>query len=175
MAPPQTAVVVAFSSRCGATEALAHAAAVGAVQGRALIRLRRLPDDGAPPRAEDSGECQEALARMRKEYVAPTEADLTGNDALILAPPAGSTIDSAEWTGFVSLLTRLGSAGKLAGVVGALVDTGSEDTRRSFSTLMAGVGFRSVVQDGSDPEAPSDLRTRATACGRRVAGSASFR
>ena len=39
LASAQTAVVVAFSSRCGATEALALAAAVGAVQGRALIRL----------------------------------------------------------------------------------------------------------------------------------------
>ena len=171
MAPTQAAVVVAFSSRCGATETLALAAAVGAVQGRALIRLRRLPDDGAPSRAEDSAECREALARMRKEYVPPTEADITGNDALILAPPAGSTTESAEWAGFVSLLSRLGAEGKLAGVVGAVVDTGSEKTRASFSTLMAQVGFRSVVPDASDPGARDDLRKLATACGRRVAGS----
>jgi hypothetical protein len=171
MASSQTAVVVAFSSRCGVTETLALAAAVGAVQGRALIRLRRLPDDGAPSRAEDSRDCQDALARMRKEYVAPTEADITGNDALILAPPAGSTTDSTEWAGFVSLLTRLGAAGKLAGVVGAVVDTGSEKTRASFSTLMTQVGFRSVVPDASGLEARDDLRTLATACGRRVAGS----
>jgi len=175
VASGQTAVVVTFSSRCGATEALALAAAVGAVQGRALIRLRRLPDDGAPPRAQDSPECREALARMRKEYVPPTEADITGNDALILAPPAGSTTDSTEWAEFVSLLTRLGAAGKLAGIVGAVVDTGSEDTRRSFSTLMARVGFRSVLQEVSDPGAHNALDTRATMCGRRVAGSASLR
>ena len=175
MASTQTAVVVTFSSRCGATEALALAAAVGAVQGRALIRLRRLPDDGAPAREQDSPGCQETLARMRKEYVAPTEADLTGNHALILAPPAGSTTDSREWAAFVSLLTRLGADGKLAGIVGAVVDTGSEETRRSFSTLLAAAGFRSVVQDGPDPGAPDTLRTRATAYGRRVAGSASLR
>ena len=175
MASSQTAVVVAFSSRCGVTETLALAAAVGAVQGRALIRLRRLPDDGAPSGAEDPLECQEALARMRKEYVPPTEADITGNDALILAPPAGSTTDSTEWAGFVSLLTRLGSAGKLAGVVGAVVDTGSEETRRSFSALMARVGLRSVVQGVLDPETREDLRTLATACGRRVAGSIALR
>lgn len=154
---------------------MALAAAVGAVQGRALIRLRRLPDDGAPPRAEDSAECQEALARMRKHYVPPTEADVTGNDALILAPPAGCTTESAEWADFVSLLTRLGSAGKLAGIVGALVDTGSEETRRSFSAWMVGLGFRRVVQDVSAPGAPNDLGARATECGRRVAGSASRR
>ena len=175
MASSQTAVVVTFSSRCGATEALALAAAVGAVQGRALIRLRRLPDDGAPPRLEDSPECQEALARLRKEYVPPTEADITGNDALILVPPAGSTTDSTEWAPFVSLLTTLGSAGKLAGIVGGVVDAGNDETRRSFAELMARAGFRSVVPDAPDPGAAADLRTRATAYGRRVAGSASLR
>ena len=112
---------------------------------------------------------------MRKEYVPPTEADITGNDALIVAPPAGSTTDSTEWAEFVSLLTRLGSAGKLAGIVGAVVDTGNEDTRRSFSTWMATVGFRSVVQETSDSGASGALRTRATMCGRRVADSASLR
>jgi hypothetical protein len=154
---------------------LALAAAVGAVQGRALIRLRRLPDDGAPSRAQDSIECQEALARMRKQYVPPTEADIVGNEALILVPSPGSTTDSTEWAGFMSLLTTQGSAGKLAGVVVAVVDTGSEETRRSFSTLMASVGFRSVIQDVSDQGPGNTLGTRATACGRRVAGGVSLR
>ena len=37
-------IVVTFYSLHGLTEKLALAAAVGAVQGRANIRLRRLPD-----------------------------------------------------------------------------------------------------------------------------------
>ena len=39
-------VLVIFYSRSGATETLALAAAVGAVQARGSIRLRRLSDPG---------------------------------------------------------------------------------------------------------------------------------
>ena len=39
-------LLVIFSSLCGNTERLALAAAVGAVQARANIRMRRLPDSG---------------------------------------------------------------------------------------------------------------------------------
>jgi hypothetical protein len=56
-------VLIIFSSSTGATEALALAAAVGAVQARANIRLRRLPDQSAG-NGED-------LIRMRREYVPP--------------------------------------------------------------------------------------------------------
>jgi len=173
MPQAQTTVVVTFFSRCGKTEALALAAAVGAVQGRALIRLRRLPD-GAGPSTDQDRECLDALTRMRKEYVPPTEADILGNDALMLAPPAGSTAESKEWVELVGLLTRLGSTGKLAGKVGAIVDTGSEETLRSFSSVLAGVGFRSVVSDARPLATPGDLVREATACGRRVAAAAGF-
>lgn len=169
MAHAQTTVVVAFSSRCGATEALALAAAVGAVQGRALIRLRRLPDDGAPAGPEDLPDCVEALARMRKQYVPPTEADIAGNDALVLAPPAGASTESSEWVEFLASLTRLGAAGKLAGKVAAVVDTGDAETLRAFSSFVAGLGFRSVTPDA--PSSPDDLVRRATSCGRRVAAA----
>jgi hypothetical protein len=74
----QTAVVVAFYSKCGHTETLALAAAVGAVQGRSLIRLRRLADNNGD--APMTAECEEAFARMRKEYVPPTEKDVLGNE-----------------------------------------------------------------------------------------------
>ncbi len=174
MSQAQTTVVVAFSSRCGATEALALAAAVGAVQGRALIRLRRLPDDGAPPGDQDSPECREALNRMRKEYVPPTEADIAGNDALIVAIPAGSSTGSTEWSSFLDTLTRLGVAGKLAGKVGAVVDTGDGETVRTFSARLASAGFRSVTPDGQSAS-PGDLVHQATACGRRVAAGAGHR
>ena len=171
MPQAQTTVVVAFSSRCGATEALALAAAVGAVQGRALIRLRRLPDDGAPPGDQDSPECRDALSRMRKHYVPPTEADIAGNDALIIAAPPGSSTDSKEWAAFLETLTRLGAAGTLAGKVGAVVDTGDGETVRAFSLRIAGAGFRSVTADGQ-PAPAGDLVHQATACGRRVAAVA---
>jgi hypothetical protein len=59
------------------TEKLALAAAVGAVQARANIRMRRLPDNSA--------EINETLARMRREYVAPMPADAIWADAVIIA------------------------------------------------------------------------------------------
>ena len=69
-------VLVIFDSCSGATETLALAAAVGAVQARANIRMRRLPDD--------SPESNETLARMRREYVPPTPADVLWADAVII-------------------------------------------------------------------------------------------
>jgi len=164
----QSAVVVTFYSRCGATETLALAAAVGAVQGRSLIRLRRLPDpDVSSPESPD---CADTLARMRKEYVAPTEKDILGNAALILVPPAGATPESGEWAEFSSLLVRLGSEGRLAGKIGAVVDSGSEATVRSFGSLLERVGLRRTDQETSP--ASSDLAGRATMTGRKVATEA---
>jgi len=69
-------VLVIFDSCSGATETLALAAAVGAVQARANIRMRRLPDN--------SPESNETLARMRREYVPPTAADALWADAVIV-------------------------------------------------------------------------------------------
>jgi hypothetical protein len=69
-------VLVIFSSSTGATEELALAAAVGAVQARANIRLRRLTD-------QDTGS-GESVVRMRREYVPPTAADSVWADAIII-------------------------------------------------------------------------------------------
>ena len=68
-------VLVIFYSTSGATEKLALAAAVGAVQARANIRMRRLTDSG-----EESAECE----RMRREYIPPAEADAVWADAVIV-------------------------------------------------------------------------------------------
>jgi flavodoxin len=89
-------VLVIFQSNCGNTEKLALAAAVGAVQARASIRLRRLPDSGA-----DLPECKEALVRMRKEYVPPTATDTAWADLVIVGMNgkiAGSVTDPAAAT-----------------------------------------------------------------------------
>jgi hypothetical protein len=69
-------VLVVFESCSGTTEKLALAAAVGAVQARANIRMRRMPDN--------SPESSETLSRMRREYVAPTPADTAWADAVII-------------------------------------------------------------------------------------------
>lgn len=69
-------VLVIFDSCSGATEQLALAAAVGAVQARASIRMRRLPDNSSTASA--------SLTRMRREYVPPTPADTQWADAVII-------------------------------------------------------------------------------------------
>ena len=69
-------VLVIFHSCSGETEKLALAAAVGAVQARANIRMRRLTDN--------STESNETLSRMRREYVAPAPADTLWADAVII-------------------------------------------------------------------------------------------
>src|SRR5262245_19052503 len=92
-------VLVVFYSRTGETEKLALAAAVGAVQARASIRLRRLPD----PTGEPVSSANEALVRMRKEYVPPAESDTKWADAIIIAlngTVAGTASNAADATAY---------------------------------------------------------------------------
>ena len=145
----QPSVVVAFTSRCGATETIAHAAAVGTVNARALPRLRRLADDGgsAPP------ECADTLRRMQKEYVPPTEADIAGSQGLIIVPSAGMTPTSGLWPPFIELLDRLAAAGTLTGKAAAVLDAGDSQTVASFASALAARGFTVIGADGRDPRA----------------------
>jgi len=100
-------VLVIFYSCRGETEKLALSAAVGAVQARASIRMRRLTDAG-----EEIAECRETLARMRREYVPPTAADALWADAVIIGMKgtvAGVVRDPASATRFgreMALATR---------------------------------------------------------------------
>ena len=94
-------VLVVFYSRCGTTERLALAAAVGAVQARANIRLRRLPD------VRQVTECGEQVARMKKEYVAPAEADVLWADAIIFLLPPDLDTSSPQCAAYLDLLRRL--------------------------------------------------------------------
>lgn len=73
-------MLVIFSCEDGSVESLALAAAVGAVQGRALIRLRRVPDPDATPTQE--------TPRLCRDYVAPREGDGQWADGVVLAVPA---------------------------------------------------------------------------------------
>jgi len=106
-------VLVVFYSRCGATEKLALAAAVGAVQARANIRLRRLPD------VTEKSECAEETFRMRREYVHPAETDVLWADAIIFLLPEKLQPSSGECTAYFDLLRRLNVEGKLEGKIGA--------------------------------------------------------
>src|SRR5437867_3781537 len=148
-------VLVTFYSRCGSTEKLALAAAVGAVQARANIRLRRLPDSSAAPDAEESPECKETLHRMRKEYVAPTETDVLSADAVIFVAPANFNSSAAEWAGYLDLLGRMGSEGKLDRKTGAAA-AGSGPARIALATSLLQSGFI-VVPPASAGARPDDV------------------
>ena len=159
-----TIVLVTFYSRAGGTEQLAQAAAVGAVQARALIRLRRVSD--VDPRAvlERFPEAREPLRRMHREYVPPREADVVGADALVLAACPDVDAGSLEWLPFVQMLEKLHAEGKLAGKAAAVVpNAGSSD---SFDSLVRSLGFAVCTPDG----AQEDDVSRAVALGRAVAG-----
>jgi NAD(P)H dehydrogenase (quinone) len=111
---PQPIILLIFYSRSGATEKLALAAGVGAVQERALIRLRRLPDLNPQQVIERFPGSTEALVRMHKEYVPPAETDLLSADAIIFATPRDLKT-SEDWKPHLDLLARLRSEGKLEG------------------------------------------------------------
>jgi NAD(P)H dehydrogenase (quinone) len=158
-------VLVTFYSRGGSTETLASSAAVGAVQRRALIRLRRVPDSSAEETLHAFPECRDTLVRMYKEYVAPTEGDITGADAIVVAPPGGFEPTAPVWRGYFEMLTKLASEGKLGGKVAAVVDAGHEATVQSFSGSLSRLGL-SLPSGGFDVNA--DAAERARELGRRV-------
>jgi hypothetical protein len=158
-------VLVTFYSRSGATETRALSLAVGAVQQRALIRLRRLPDRVAAAAGD-----ADTIARMQKEYVGPTEADILGADAIVVAPTSGCDPDGAEWREYITLLRTLGAAGKLSNKVGAVVSAANGDTVAAFAGALLATGLV-VVPPGATP-ANAATPAAATAHGRRVAAAA---
>jgi len=102
----QPIVLIIFYCRDGQTERLALEAAVGAVQARGLIRLRRLIDT-------DAGGDSEDLLRMRKEYVPPAERDILAANAVLLVDSETAPLNSAVWQPVQDVLSGLRSAGKL--------------------------------------------------------------
>jgi len=110
-------VLVVFYSRYGETERLALAAALGALQEQANIRLRRLADLVSPAAIEADAAWAEALARMQRDYVVPRPADPVWADLIILGTPARSHGEVEE---YASSLPSCGSmAGKMAAPLAA--------------------------------------------------------
>ncbi|PYS01794.1 MAG: hypothetical protein DMG12_14925 [Acidobacteria bacterium] len=90
---------------------------------------------------------------------APAEADVLWANALILAASARFGPSSAEWTGYLELLGRLQSEGKLDGKVGAAL--GTESVAVSFSTVILQLGLIAVP--------PVSDAARAVTHGRQIA------
>lgn len=94
-------VVVAFGPASPETESVASAAAVGAVQARGAIRLRRFGGFGVGN--------PEDIERLDREYVRPTRGDFEWADALIV-------VNGGD-TAWPLLLERLGGVVPTVGVI----------------------------------------------------------
>jgi len=149
-------VVVVFYSRTGSTERLALAAAVGAVQGRANIRLRRLPDPEGAAVDPEHGE------RMNREYVAPREADAAWAEAIVVGMPAGAETLSAQFEQYFDSLAALRDQGKFEGKIGASFSDGVGTSPLYAAMCRAGLITVPVL---TDPDAVAAARLQ----GRRVA------
>jgi multimeric flavodoxin WrbA len=131
--------LVTFSSRTGATEKLALAAALGAVQARAFIRLRWLREDVDDRTIGGVPEWRENRDRMAREYIAPREIDFLWADVLLLGMPARDGESSPEWKTYLDGLNVLQSAGKLHGKVGAAFTTGNDSVLVSLCSVLEGL------------------------------------
>jgi len=100
-------VVVVFWSRLGSTERLALAAAVGAVQQRATIRLRWLPEPAEEAAIASVPGWRENRERMLQEYIAPREIDIEGANSMVLLTPSHVGPDAPEWRAFFELVRRV--------------------------------------------------------------------
>lgn len=166
---PGANVLVVFYSRTGVTETLALAAGVGAVQAKASIRLRRIPDLADEKTIAAHKNWVESRDRMNKEYVGPTEADVAWADAILLAAPHGFDASSPELSGFLKSLRSSASDGNPAKkVAGAFVSTslGAEDdpARSSILSALASAGLTIVPSSESD----ADTTTAAQPAGKPV-------
>jgi hypothetical protein len=148
-------VLITFYSRCGTTETRALDAAVGAVQARAGIRLRRLASADPAGESRAVPGCRRELERMRKYYVPPAASDLRGADAVIIGLPPECDSNLPEWTEYLKLLEDMGSRGELAGKVGAVLRPSPE----FLPGAVAALGFavfsetHAVAADAGGPDA----------------------
>ena len=112
MADVAVNTLIVFYSRYGASEQLALAAGVGALQARASIRLRRLADDVDPGIIAADAAWSQNLGRMRRDYVTPRPADSAWADVIVLVTPNDSP---HQLQGYLASLRAEGEmAGKLA-------------------------------------------------------------
>jgi NAD(P)H dehydrogenase (quinone) len=164
-------VLVTFWSRTGLTEKLALAAALGAVQAKANIRLRWLREPALQQDADSVPGWRENRARMEKEYVAPREADLVWADATFLAIPANVSLAAPELRSYLELMAGLHQGGKLGCKVGAALLSAPRPAGQTDSLLAA--AYASLAQFNlilvPPREKSADPLETARLHGRRVA------
>jgi hypothetical protein len=100
-------VVIVFYSRYGNTEKAALAAGVGAIQGRALIRLRRLADLTDEETIARDPRWTTERERMNRDYIAPRPIDAEWADVIFVASPKDRPEEMAGYlAGLADLSTK---------------------------------------------------------------------
>jgi len=97
--------VIVFYSRYGRTESLALAAGVGAIQARASVRFRKVPEIADPQTIEGDSEWKQNLDRMNQEYIAPRDSDIVWADVLVLLIPSDAPDEMSRYVGSLKNLT----------------------------------------------------------------------
>jgi hypothetical protein len=125
-------ILVIFSCDTGAVEQLALAAAVGAVQARAGIRLRRIVNPGEAVFA--------GTERLDQDYVAPRESDTAWADGFVLAvPPHFSS----------HFLHKVASLGGLAAKPVVLFSGSHADESLKDAEILSEVEISNLNRDGA--------------------------
>jgi len=150
-------VLIAFYSRNGVTEKLAHQIAEGATKAGAQTRLRRARDFVAESIIANVPGWKENRDRMHAEYEAPTSADAEWADAIVFGTPTRFGAVSSELKAYIDSLGGLWFQGKLNGKAGAAFTStssphgGNESTLLSLYNPMAHLGLIIVPLGYGDP------------------------
>jgi NAD(P)H dehydrogenase (quinone) len=152
-------VLVVFYSRHGTTEKLALAAGLGAIQGKANIRLRRVADLADRKTIEASTSWQQNVDRMSRDYVAPRPADPVWADVIVLATPRET---SAELEQYCALL---GSGGSMAGKIAAPLTSGDDES--VLKPVYAAAACAGLIV-APPPKVSSDPLSTARTFGQRI-------
>jgi NAD(P)H dehydrogenase (quinone) len=164
-------VLVVFYSRHGTTEKLALAAALGAIQARANIRLRRVADLVDRDTIEKSAEWKEHVDRMARDYVAPRPADPAWADVIVFATPQQPAREIEQYC--TSLATDQAVAGKIAA---PLAPAGDRSALTPVYAAAACAGFvvapARMGSDGDDLQAAREFGQRITQMARALKNTA---
>lgn len=146
---PNPRVLVVFYSRYGATEQVALAAGLGAIQARASIRLRRLADLAEAQVIDADPSWKAARARMGRDYVEPRPADPVWADVIVLATPDGSCVEVEAYC------ASLRALGPMAGKIAMPLAAGGDEAALTALYAAAAVAGLIVVPacalDADDP------------------------
>ena len=142
-----TRLLIVFYSRTGSVEALANAAAEGARESGAEVRIRRAREVADPADMAKVDGWTEGAARQNALYEAPTHEDAEWADAILFGTPSYFGAMATELKNFFDRLGPQWKKGLLAGKVGGAFATaswphgGSEVTTLSLYAPMAHLGM----------------------------------